>query len=275
MPIIDSAHIESLSRCGAFVCDLDGTLFLQNEAIPGAVKFLNHINNSDRQLYYFTNNTSLSRQTWVEKLAGFNFPVDDDQLMTSADCAAAYLKRHELFPQIYLVGNAELKMEFESRGYICLAEEKALLEEPKAVVLGFDTEISYKKIRTCYDLILRDIPYIATHPDTLCPVAPGMFKPDVGSFISMFETATGGRKPVIVGKPTREAVRFISERAGLPNDKIAFIGDRLYTDIRMAVTAGMVSVLVLSGETTEQMVSLSRDRPKIIVNSVADLVQYL
>ena len=97
----------------------------------------------------------------------------------------------------------------------------------------------------------------------------------MGSFISLFETATRGKLPIVVGKPTQEAVRFISEKTRLSPDHIAFIGDRLYTDIRMAVNSGMVSVLVLSGETTEEMIRTSVDQPQIIVNSVAELAQYL
>ncbi|MBN1561085.1 HAD-IIA family hydrolase [candidate division KSB1 bacterium] len=267
--------MEALSRCGAIVCDLDGTLCLEERPIHGAGEFLYQVIHSGRQLYYFTNNNSLSRKTWVAKLAAMNFPVQDQQLMTSADCADAYLKQHDLYPRIYLVGNADLQQEFTSRGYLCLDENEALRDEPHAVVLGFDTELDYKKICTCYDLILRDVPYVATHPDVLCPVTRRTFKPDVGSFISLFETATQGRRPVIVGKPTPQAARFIIGKTRLPAQRIAFIGDRLYTDIRMAVTCGMTGVLVLSGETTAEMVSTSQDQPHIIVNSVAELVQYL
>ncbi len=268
-------HIQSFSDCRAVVCDLDGTLYLEDGPIPGAQDFLHRVLKSGRKLYYFTNNTSVSRQKWINKLVDLDFPVQPEQLMTSADCAEAYLKRHNLAPRLYLLGNADLKAEFIQRGFDCLNDQEALHHSPDAIVLSFDTDLTYKKICTFYDLILRDLPYIATHPDTVCPVTRTTFKPDVGSFTSMFESATNGRRPVIVGKPTREAVQFISEKANLPTDKIAFIGDRLYTDIRMAVTSGMVSVLVLSGETTPAMLKQSPDQPQIVVNSVADLVMHL
>ncbi|MBN1481694.1 HAD-IIA family hydrolase [candidate division KSB1 bacterium] len=267
--------MQQFSACQAIVCDLDGTLYLESGPIPGAKDFLNRVCESGRQLYYFTNNTSVSRQKWIDKLATLDFPASPEQLITSADCAEAYLRRHSLYPTIYLVGNTELKKEFVSRGFICLSEEQALASEPLAVVLSFDTELSYQKICICYELILRDIPYIATHPDKLCPVTRTTFKPDVGSFIALFETATDGRRPIIVGKPTMEAVRFISDKANVARHKIAFIGDRLYTDIRMATTSGMVSVLVLSGETTASMLEDTMDQPLIVVNSVADLIKYL
>ncbi len=263
-----------LATCETLVCDLDGTLYLENEPISGAIDFVRQVMQSGRQLYYFTNNTSASRRSWLKKLTRLGFPAEDRQLITSADCAETYLKRHGLFPRIYLVGNRDLAGDFASRGFQCLSEKEALADPPAAVVLGFDTELNYDKICTCYDLILQNVPYIATHADILCPVKKNVFKPDVGSFIALFETAAG-RRPVVVGKPTQEAVHSISEKSGTAIGKIAFIGDRLYTDVRMAVRSGMVSVLVLSGETNEEMLKQSMDQPQIIVPSVADLLTYI
>ncbi len=268
-------NLDLLAKCGAIVCDLDGTLYLENEPISGAHEFLQTILDSGRELFYFTNNTSRSRASYVSKLQNMDFPVTEENIITSADCADSYLRREYLFPRIYLVGNQDLQSEFEFRGYEILTEEEAYTLLPTAVVLGFDTELTYRKIHTCYDLIIQNVPFIATHADKLCPVSKNTFKPDVGSFIAMFETATGGITPTVVGKPTEEAVKAISERAGLPPQEIAFIGDRLYTDIRMAMNYDMVGVLVLSGETTEEMLEKSPDRPKIVIDSIADLTYHL
>ncbi len=266
----------SFSDCQAIVCDLDGTLYLDSTPLAGAHQFLRKILQSGRKLFYFTNNTSKSRKTYIHKLERLGFPIEDHFLITSADCAETYLKNHQLFPEIYLVGNADLRADFMDRQFLCIEEDQALVPPlPKAVVLGFDTELTYQKIRTCYDLILKGIPYIATHADVLCPVSVGRFMPDVGSFISLFETATGGKRPLVVGKPNKEAVEAICERAQLPPEKIAFVGDRLYTDMRMAERFNMFGVLVLSGETNEEMLRKSSDRPKLIVNGVADLIDLL
>lgn len=270
----NTTDFTKLSQCQAVVCDLDGTLYLDNVPIHGSHEFLDKVLASGRQLFYFTNNTSLSRETWIKKLAAMDFPVHSESLLTSADCADAYLKRNGLAPNIYLVGNRDLITDFKSRGFFCMEEEAALQGTPQAVVLGFDTELTYTKIYACYQLIERGIPYVATHPDKLCPVTKHTFKPDVGSFIAMFETATG-KRPVIVGKPTLEAVNLIGERAQLEPPDMAFIGDRLYTDIRMAVESGMTSVLVLSGETNERDVLASDYEPDILVPSVASLIDAL
>jgi 4-nitrophenyl phosphatase len=273
--MIRKGDISDFIRCEALVCDLDGTLYLGNTPIPGAHQFLHSVHASQRGFYYFTNNTSRSRKSYLDKLHKLDFPAESHQLITAADCTESYLKRNSLFPRIYLVGNSDLHDDFTQRGFICLSEQEALgFSPPSAVVLGFDTEITYEKIKTCYDLILKNIPYIATHADRLCPLANNQFMPDVGSFISMFETATG-RLPIVTGKPNAEAVRAICERAQKSPEKIAFIGDRLYTDMRMAQQNGLLGVLVLSGETKENMLSTSPDRPHIVVDSVADLIEYL
>ena len=271
--MISNTNLNKIKDCEAIVCDLDGTLYLDGVPFEKSSEFLEKILQSGRKLFYFTNNTSKSRKTYLKRLESIGFPADNQYLITAADCADSYLRSNKFFPNIYLVGNKDLLTDFEQRGYFCLSEEEVLNQSvPSAVVLGFDTELTYRKIEICYDLLIRDIPYVATHADILCPVGKNHFKPDVGSFISLFETATNGKKPVVVGKPSSHAVQAISERAGIATEKIAFIGDRLYTDMRMANKYNMVGILVLSGETNETMANSSPDKPQIIVNSIQDLL---
>jgi len=270
-----SSALSRLAACEAIICDLDGTLYLEGIPLPGAHDFLRTVNESGRQLFYFTNNTSRSRRSYIDKLMRIQFPVSAGQIITAADCTFTYLRNHHLEPAIYLIGNNDLKKEFEEAGFDCWDEERCTRELPQAVVLGFDTELTYAKIRTGYELMMAGLPYIATHADLLCPVAGGRFIPDVGSFISLFATATGGIEPQVMGKPNLPAVEAICARTSLPVEKIAFIGDRLYTDIRMARQFGMVGVLVLSGETSREMAAASTDRPVLTVDYVADLIPVL
>jgi len=270
-----SNALSRLAATEAVICDLDGTLYLDGLPLPGAHDFLRAVLDSGRQLFYFTNNTSRSRRSYIEKLGRIRFPVCAEQIITAADCTFTYLRHHHLGPAIYLIGNNDLKREFEEAGFACWDEERCSRELPQAVVLGFDTELTYAKIRTGYELMVKGVPYIATHADLLCPVAGGRFIPDVGSFISLFATATGGLEPLVMGKPNRPAVEAICDRTGRPAEKIAFIGDRLYTDIRMAHQFGMVGVLVLSGETSREMAAASPDHPLMTVDSVADLIPHL
>ncbi len=267
--------LELFSQCAAVVCDLDGTLYLGGRPVPGAREFLEAVIESGRRLFYFTNNSSKSRRTYLERFRQLGFPAADNHLITSTDCAVSYLEHEGLGPDIYAVANSDLRSELTSRGFRCLtAEAVAQGRRPAALLLTFDTELDYRKIRTAYDLILAGVPYLATHADTLCPLGPGRFTPDVGSFIALFETAAG-RRPKVLGKPEPEAVAAISRRAGVPPERIAFVGDRLYTDMRMAAVSGMVGVLVLSGETRLEDLDTSPDKPTYTVESVRTLLPAL
>jgi HAD superfamily hydrolase (TIGR01450 family) len=263
-----------LQDCQAIVCDLDGTLYLNSEPFTYARPFLRAVIQSGRQLFYFTNNSSQSRNTYLHKLEHMGFPVEENSLITSTDCAIDYLNRYQLKPNIYLVGNKDLESEFQQRGFHLIRNQSDSDPTPNAVVLGFDTELTYEKIQIAYTFIMDGTPYIATHADLLCPVSKGEFKPDVGSFIALFKAATG-KTPIVTGKPSEEAVQTICKKANLPPENIAFVGDRLYTDIRMASRSNMIGILVLSGETTLEMAQESPDRATIVVQSVETLIENL
>ncbi len=269
-------NLADLAACEAIVCDLDGTLYLDSVPFAASRPFLEKIVASGRKLFYFTNNTSKSRSTYLEKLAHLQFPINDAMMITAADCTFDYLRTRKLGPDIYLLGNRDLENDFSRNGFRCLSPQD--LRDggrPAAVVLGFDTELTYEKIRIGYEWLVRGVPYIATHADLLCPMSHGSFIPDVGSFIELFAAATDGLRPLVMGKPTAQAVAAIIARAGCAVERIAFIGDRLYTDIRMAMNFNMVGVLVLSGETNEQMLSQSPDKPRLVVSGIEELVAVL
>ena len=116
--------IELFSACQAVVCDLDGTLYLDDTPFPESAVFLKKIIHSGRQLFYFTNNTSKSKQSYLSKLHRLGFPVNEKMLITAADCTFQYLHQSKLGPEIYLIGNRDLRQEFESRQFICLSEEQ-------------------------------------------------------------------------------------------------------------------------------------------------------
>jgi HAD superfamily hydrolase (TIGR01450 family) len=267
---------QCFSACRAVACDLDGTLYLGGEALPGAAEFLARVQASGRGLFYFTNNSSKSRSTYLKRLGGLGFPAADPLLITSTDCAVSYLQRERLGHSLYLLGNADLRTELQARGFACLttAEIRAG-RRPDVLLLAFDTELTYEKLCVAYDLILAGVPYLATHADRVCPLGRDRAAPDAGSFIALLESATGGRTPKVLGKPESEAVRAIQERSGQPAERIAFVGDRLYTDIRMAARFGMLGVLALSGETRREQLATSPDQPHLVVNSVRDLIPFL
>jgi len=141
------------------------------------------------------------------------------------------------------------------------------------VLLTFDMELTFEKLAAATRHIDAGLPYLATHPDATCPVQGG-FLPDAGAFIEMFAAATG-RRPEVLGKPHADMISEIHRRLQLPAGQIAFVGDRLQTDIQMAADAGFVGVLTLTGVTQRQDLVAGRVEPDVVVSGMTELMQLL
>jgi HAD superfamily hydrolase (TIGR01450 family) len=166
------------------------------------------------------------------------------------------------------VGTSALENEFRERGFVLTDET------PDFVILGFDTTLTYTKLWKLCDLIRAGVPYIATHPDYNCPTETG-FMPDIGATIAFVKTSTGREPDLIVGKPNRLFVEKAAERVGVPVSAMCMIGDRLYTDIALGSSAGISTILVLSGETKAAEVEGSPFQPTYIFQDLGEVADYL
>ena len=175
-----------------------------------------------------------------------------------------YLNQNYPGAKVYLVGTQAFRRELLSYG-IHLVEEDA-----EIVVVGFDTELVYEKLNKACHFLRRGATFIAANPDWVCPMPHDEVLPDCGSICALL-TASSGVKPTYIGKPNRNMIDVISKMTGIPNERICAVGDRLYTDIAVAQNAGAVSVLVMSGETTEQMVKEAERQPDYILADVKEL----
>ena len=144
--------------------------------------------------------------------------------------------------------------------------------DPEIIVLGYDTEINYEKLTKSSIHLHNGIPLVASHPDTVCPSPEGGL-PDVGAYLALFEATTGVKPVHICGKPNPGMLNQKIREIGLKPEQVAMIGDRLYTDIEMANRVGCLSILVLTGEATEEDAKKSSQTIDIIVDSVASLIQ--
>ena len=136
--------------------------------------------------------------------------------------------------------------------------------------MGFDTDLTYEKLRKLCDFVRYGTPFIATHPDFNCPTDGG-FIPDVGSMLALVEASTGRRPDYIVGKPNRGIIDALCEKYGLRHEDIAMVGDRLYTDIAVGVNAGITSILVLSGESTTEDLAKSAVKPDYVFDDLSGI----
>lgn len=252
----------------AFVLDMDGTVFLGEQLLPGAREFVDYLKSSQVPFLFLTNNSSKHRGLYAEKLKRLGLDVDASLIFTSGEATAHFLR--EQFPHIQridLFGTGALEEEFRGHGFILTTKD------PQALVLGFDTTLTYEKLWRLCDGVRAGIPYFATHPDINCPLENGVM-PDIGAMIA-FVTASTGRNPdVIIGKPNPPVVKALEKRLGLPANQICMVGDRLYTDIALGA-AGLGTILVLSGETQLADVKDSPFQPDLVVENLAHLFELI
>jgi HAD superfamily hydrolase (TIGR01450 family) len=260
--------MSDLKNCRLFLLDMDGTIYLGDRPLPGAIDFVEYLRSSGRRYIYLTNNSSRSGQDYVARLQGMGFPCRREDVFTSGMATALYLREHFPGAGIYPVGTGAFCRELESYG-LQLTDS-----DPRAVCLGFDRELTYEKLEKAVRFLRRGAAFIAANPDLVCPMPDDEVLPDCGSICALLTAATG-REPVYIGKPHPRMVDIISKQTGISNDLIAVLGDRLYTDIALAKNAGAVSVCLLSGETTREMLDASPLKPDYVFLNVAELHQAL
>ena len=260
--------MDRLREAELFLLDMDGTLYLGDSVLPGAMEFIRTLEQTEKRWIYLTNNSSRGGTDYVPRLRQLGFPCTEDQVYTSGMATAAFLKKTYPKKAVFPVGTVRFLMELADYG-VTFTEE-----DPAAVVVGFDRELTYAKLEKAVHFLRKGAGFVAANPDLVCPMPNDEVLPDCGSICALLTAATG-KEPLYIGKPDRRMVDVISEQTGIPNSRIACVGDRLYTDIAVGVNAGAVSVLVLSGETTEETLRMSDIRPDYVFSSVKELGERL
>jgi 4-nitrophenyl phosphatase/NagD protein len=255
--------IEKLKQTRCFLMDMDGTIYLGDQLLPGAGEWLDLLEAHQVDYYFLTNNSSRSRVEYAEKLNGFGLAVPEERIFTSGEATAIYLNKHYPSARLYVVGTPPLLAEFQRHGFDMTEDD------PAVVVLGFDTTLTYDKLWKLCNQVVMGKPYIATHPDINCPT-PGGFKPDVGAMIELVAASTGRRPDVIVGKPNAPIVEALAQKTGFPVEAHCMIGDRLYTDIALGKW-GITTALVLSGETKREDLATSEFVPDVVVEDIREM----
>ena len=263
--------MKSLNDINVYLLDMDGTIYLGDELIDGAKEFLSRIKERDKRYIFLTNNSSKNKKTYVEKLNRLGVDATEEEVFTSGEATTMYLNKQKKGARIYLLGTEALEEEFIKAGFVL---EKERHKDIDYVVLGFDTTLTYEKLWGACEYISEGVEYIATHPDFNCPLADEKFMPDAGAMAAFIEASTG-KTPKVIGKPNSEVIESIASKYGLSKQDMAMVGDRLYTDIQTGQNAGIVSVLVYSGETKEEDYKNSEIRADYVFNSVNDIINYL
>ncbi len=242
---------------------MDGTVYLGPHAIPGASEFVQYLRDKGLQHLFFTNNSSCDAARYAAKLSAMNIPATPNEVLTSGEATIRYLLEETPYRRVYVVGTPSFEAEVDD------SDLERSDTDPEVLVLAFDRTLTYAKLeRAC--LLLRDgIPYYATNPDKVCPTEYG-YIPDCASMAALLCEATG-RTPEYIGKPQKTMVRMALKKLGAQPATTAMVGDRLYTDMQMAWDVGIASILVLSGETTENDLTSLKRQPDHVFPSVREL----
>ena len=255
---------QSLDGIKAVFLDLDGTIYLGDSLIDGALDFLGRLEERGIKRYFLSNNSSKSVEQYVEKLRDLGIDADKDEVLLSTHDLISWLSKKEV-TSTFLVGTEGMRSMLEEQGI------ETSSEQPEFVVLGYDTEISYEKLATASIHLHEGVQLVASHPDMVCPSPRGGL-PDTGAYMSLFKATTGVGPVHVCGKPNKGMILHKVEDLGLKPSECCMVGDRLYTDIEMADRAGVYGILVLSGEASVDDVEEGELRPSLVVNSVAELL---
>ncbi|MDX6649197.1 MAG: 5-nucleotidase [Solirubrobacteraceae bacterium] len=249
----------------AWLMDMDGVLVHEEQAVPGADRFVARLREREIPFLVLTNNSMYTRRDLTARLRSSGLEVPEEAIWTSALATAKFLEDQRPGGSAFVVGESGLTTALHSAGYT-LAER-----DPDYVVLGETRTYSFERITRAIRLILEGARFIATNPDTTGPTTEGVL-PATGSVAALISKATGV-DPYFVGKPNPLMMRSALNAIDAHSESTAMIGDRMDTDIVAGLEAGLHSVLVLTGVTP------SRDaaerypyRPSRIAESVADLV---
>ncbi len=269
---MDRETLCRLKKIKCFLFDMDGTINLGAELIPGLEGFFDKLKEAGRSYYLVTNNSSKDHAYYAEKMNGMGVKVTVDEVLISSDALVNLLNHTKPGARLFVLGTPALQSVLRIGGFTLTTR---LDEETDYVVVGFDQTLTYNNLAIACRLIDRGVPYIATHPDVRCPIEGGEYIPDTGAFLSCIRTATGKEPYCITGKPYGYMVDTVMERTGLQKDEIAMVGDRLMTDIRFGTDNGIFSILVLTGEATVKDVESGPVKPDMILRHAKELLSYL
>lgn len=263
-------ELSALRNKKLFLFDMDGTLYLGDRLFPFTKELLCTIRAMGGRYLFMTNNSSKSVSAYVAKLERLGISATEEDFLTSSQATAFYLRQHHTGKTLYVCGTQSLKAELEESGFPISDD----IEKTQCIVMGFDTELTFGKLEAVSKLLCtKELPYIATNPDYVCPTEFGSV-PDCGSVCDMLYNVSG-KRPLVIGKPEPLMPYLAMEKWGCTKEETVVIGDRIYTDIKSGINAGVTTVLVLSGETTRQILDKSVDKPDFVMDDCSQLLNLL
>lgn len=263
-----------LSKIRHVLFDLDGTLYRGKRLFPWTAEALALLEKRKIGFTYLTNNSSRSAADYLEKIRRLNLPGGAEHIWTSSLATLEWIRTNcPDAKRIYLLGTESLAREFRDHGFTLISEHETL--RPDLLVVAFDTELVYARLCKAAWWAKERVPFIATHPDKICPTDQETVLIDCGAVLDCIESATGRAPDAVCGKPNENMITGILAKYRLKPEETAMVGDRIYTDMEMAKRAGVVGVLVLSGEATRDDWEKSGPACSVIADNALAFVRAL
>jgi phosphoglycolate/pyridoxal phosphate phosphatase family enzyme len=251
----------------AYILDLDGTIYLGDALLPGAAETVAALRAAGRRTIFLSNNTTKTREQYAAKLSHMGIPTPADDIVNSSFVMVQWLLREAPGARLFVVGEAPLIGELRTAGFQ-LNEQAGAID---VVVASFDRTFVYHKLQVAFDAIRMGARLVATNGDRYCPTPSGG-EPDAAAVIAAIEACTGATCDPIVGKPSPIMVATIMDMLRLPPQRCLMVGDRLETDIRMGIAAGMDTCLVLTGDATREKLAASGLHPTLVLERIDELL---
>jgi HAD superfamily hydrolase (TIGR01450 family) len=255
-------------RFGAYIFDLDGTVYLDEDPIEGAPETIATLRAEGAPVAFVTNNPLQTASAYAERLTRIGIPAAEADVTTSVDALISYLRLHHPGRTVLAIAEHEVHRRLGDSDF-------TVTDDPQAadvVVVSFDRTFDYEKLFRGFRAVReRGAVIVATNPDPFCPTRDGGL-PDCAAMLAALEACTGARAEAIVGKPSRHMVAAVLERLAVAASECAVIGDRLLTDVAMGQAVGAAGVLVLSGATSASDIDSSEVQPDYVIGSIRELI---
>lgn len=258
---------------GAYIFDLDGTVYLGDALLPNAHRAITTLRNAGKRTVFLSNNPTHTRLEYSRKLTRLGLPTPPEDIINSSVVMVDFLQHVMPQARLFVCGEQPLIDDLRAGGFSFSDNP----HEIDAVIASFDRTFVYAKLQIAFDAIRAGARLFATNADRYCPV-PGGGQPDAASIIAAIEACTNTHCEAMVGKPSSHMTNAIlhllaeSTHGQMPPDRCIMIGDRLETDVLMGLNAGMTAALTLTGATSLPDAQDSSVKPHFILNDLGDLL---
>jgi NagD protein len=266
-PVIFMAYPTPSRLYLGYIFDLDGTIYLGDGLLPTAGETVTALRGHGCRTVFISNNPTHTHQEYADRLTRLGLPTPVEDILNSSQVMVDFLTRRMPRARLFVVGEPPLCEDLLSAGF-------QLEEDPRrveAVIASFDRTFTYRKLQIAFDAIRHGARFFATNPDRYCPV-PGGGEPDCAAIIAAIEACTNVPVEAVVGKPSRYMIEAALNLMRLPAGDCLMTGDRLETDVRMGLDAGMSTALILTGATPESSLAAASVQPTYVLHTLNQLI---